>query len=70
MLKINTANAIKTSSEIKSYRSIRHSVGAPQGSLDSGRIGMGTAKRLAKQGWKIWFQAGTQCRATKRLLGR
>ncbi len=70
MIRVNTANSIKTSAEIKSYRSLRHSVGAPLGYLDRGRMGMGSAKRLAKKDWKIWFQAGTKCRATKSILGR
>ncbi|MDA8408118.1 MAG: hypothetical protein M0T73_14835 [Deltaproteobacteria bacterium] len=69
MIKIKTVNGIKTSSEIKSYRSLRHAVGAPVSALDWGRMKMGQAKRLAKKDWKIWFQAGTKCGMTKRVLG-
>ena len=53
MIKIKTASGIKTSAEIKSYRSLRHSVGAPLSSLDWGRMKMGHAKRAAKKDWKI-----------------
>jgi len=70
MIKIKTANGIRTSSEIKSYRSLRHAVGAPLRALDWGRTKMGQAKRLAKKDWKIWFRAGTQCGMSKRILGR
>jgi len=70
MIKIKTANAIKTSSEIKSYRSLKHAVAAPLGSIDCGRIKMGQAKRMEKKDYKIWFQAGTQCGLKKRVLGR
>ncbi len=69
MIRIKTVDAIKTSSEIKSYRSLRHAVGAPLSSLDWGRMKMGHAKRMAKKDWKIWFQAGTQCGLKKRVLG-
>jgi hypothetical protein len=70
MIRIKTAEAIKTSSEIKSYRSLRHLVGPPLSSLDSGRMKMGYAKRMEKKDYKIWFQAGTQCGLKKRVLGR
>jgi hypothetical protein len=70
MIKIKTANAIKTSSEIKSYRSLRHAVAAPLGSIDCGRTKMGYAKRMEKQDYKIWFQAGTQSGLKKRVVGR
>ncbi len=49
MIKIKTANAIRTSSEIKSYRSLKHAVAAPLGSIDCGRIKMGQAKRMEKR---------------------
>jgi hypothetical protein len=70
MIKIKTADAIKTSSEIKSYRSLRHAVAAPLSSFDGGRMKMGHAKRTAKKDWKIWFQAGTRCGLKKEVLGR
>ena len=70
MIKIKTANAIKTSSEIKSYRSLRHAVAAPMGSIDCGRIKMGYAKRMKKKDYKIWFQAGTQCGLNKKVVER
>ena len=69
MIRIKTVEAIKTSSEIKSYRSLRYAVAAPLSALDSGRMKMGYAKRMAKKDWEIWFQAGTQCGLKKRVLG-
>ncbi|MFA6220829.1 MAG: hypothetical protein WC647_00800 [Desulfomonilaceae bacterium] len=69
MIRIKTSDEIKTSSEIKSYRSLRHPVGPPLSSLDWGRMKMGHAKRMAKKDWKIWFQAGTQCGLKKKVLG-
>jgi hypothetical protein len=70
MIRIKTADAIKTSSEIKSYRSLKYAVGPSLSSLDLGRMKMGHAKRMAKKDWKIWFQSGTQCGLKKRVLGR
>lgn len=70
MIKIKTASGIKTSAEIKSYRSLRHSVGAPLSSLDWGRMKMGHAKRAAKRDWKVWFRAGTKCGGAKSVLGK
>lgn len=69
MIRIKTANAIKSSSEIKSYRALKHPVSAPSSSLDSGRMKMGYAKRMGKKDYKIWFQAGTQCGIKRRGLG-
>ena len=70
MIRIKTADAIKTSSEIKSYRSLRHAVAAPLGSIDCGRIKMGQAKRRERKDYKIWFQAGTQSGLKKRVVER
>lgn len=70
MIKIKTSNAIKTSTEIKSYRSLRHAVAGPLSSFDWGRMKMGHAKRMANKDWKVWFQAGTQCGLTKKVPGR
>ena len=70
MIKIKTADAIKTSSEIKSYRSLRHAVAAPLGSIDCGRIKRSQAKRMEKKNYKIWFQAETQSGLKKRVVGR
>ena len=70
MIKIKTANAIRTSSEIKSYRSLKHAVAAPLGSIDCGRIKMGQAKRMEKKDYKFWYQAGTQSGLKKRVVER
>ena len=70
MIKLKTSSGIKTSAEIKSYRSLRHSTGAPLSSLDWGRMKMGHAKRSAKNDWKLWLQSGTQCRGAKSVLGK
>lgn len=69
MIGIKSSNDLRTSAEIKSYRSLRHGVGSPMGRLDRGRIGMGLAKRLGRQDWKIWLRAGSRCAAQKKIMG-
>ena len=54
-MKIKTRNWIRTSSEIKSYRSIRHATGAPLAHCDSGRMKLAEEKRLAKMDRDIWL---------------
>ena len=49
MTRIQSVSSIKTSSKIKSFRSLPHSVGAPLMALDQGRIQLGYARRVASR---------------------
>lgn len=57
MIRIRTASIIKTSSEIRSFRSLRLSVGAPLVALDQGRIRQGQARRQATKDRLAWLHA-------------
>lgn len=58
MTKMKTADAIKTSSEIKSYRSLRHGVAVSLSSLDWGRVKMGREEGRQKGIGKSGFRPG------------
>lgn len=55
--RIQTVSSIKTSTEIKGFRSLAHSVGAPLGALDQGRIHLGYARRIASRDRRNWLDA-------------
>lgn len=55
--RIQTVSSIRTSSEIKGFRSLVHSVGAPLRALDQGRIQLGYARRIAARDRRNWLDA-------------
>jgi hypothetical protein len=57
MTRIQSVSSIKTSSEIKSFRSLPHSVGAPLRALDQGRMQLGYARRVASRDRRAWLDA-------------
>lgn len=62
MIPVKTYREIISCAEIKGYKTLKMSTGAPQAKLDTGRINYGKNSRLAHGDWKIWF--GGQCRAS------
>jgi hypothetical protein len=57
MIKIQTAAAIRTSAEIRGFRSLKHAVGPRVRALDWGRIMQGRAQRIARADHKAWRAA-------------
>jgi hypothetical protein len=54
MIRVQTSADLKTSSEIRGFRSLRHPVGPPLGALERGRLAQGRARRAARMDWKAW----------------
>ncbi len=54
MIKIQTSTAIRTSAEIRGFRSLKHPVGPRLRALDWGRMMQGCAQRMARADHKAW----------------
>jgi hypothetical protein len=56
MIKVQTSSEVRTSADIRSFRSLKHPVGPALQSLDRGRIMQGHAKRSARMDHRVWFR--------------
>jgi hypothetical protein len=54
MIRVQTSAALKTSAEIRGFRSLKHPVGPHLGALDLGRLAQGRARRAARMDWRAW----------------
>lgn len=54
MIRIQTADALRTSADIRGLRALKHPVGPPLAALDRGRIAQAQARRQARMDWKVW----------------
>ncbi|WP_020503335.1 hypothetical protein [Lamprocystis purpurea] len=55
MITLQTSAGIRTSAEIRGFRSLRHPVGPRLSALDTGRMMQGRAHRMARMDHKSWF---------------
>ena len=60
MIQVQTSIGIRTSAEIRGFRSLRHPVGPSLRALDMGRIMQGCAKRTARLDHRAWFRSMTR----------
>jgi hypothetical protein len=58
MTDLKNCNQIRTSRNIKSFRSCLHSTAVPLARLDKGRICLGEEKRLWSNQRALWLQGG------------
>jgi hypothetical protein len=55
MIKVQTSAGIRTSAELRSFRSLRHPVGPSLRHLDRGRLANARAHRAARMDHRVWF---------------
>ena len=55
MIKVQTSAGIRTSADIRGFRSLRHPVGPSLRNLDRGRIANAGAHRAARMDHRAWF---------------
>lgn len=58
MTYLKNSNQIRTSRNIKSFRSCLHSTAVPLARLDKGRICLGEEKRLWSDQRQLWLRSG------------
>ena len=55
MIKVQTSADIRSSAELRGFRSLRHPVGPHLGALDGGRMMRARAQRTARMHHRVWF---------------
>jgi len=55
MIKVQTSADIRSSAELRGFRSLRHPVGPRLSWLDRGRIVQAQARRMARGDHRSWF---------------
>ena len=60
MIKVQTSSGIRTSAELRGFRSLRHPVGPSLRHFDLGRILNARAHRAARMDHRAWFQGMTR----------
>ena len=55
MIKVQTSADIRSSAELRGFRSLRHPVGPSLSWVDRGRMVQARAHRMARQDHKSWF---------------
>jgi len=55
MIKVQTSAGIRTSADLRGFRSLKHPVGPCLHALDLGRIAHSRAKQTARMDHRAWF---------------